>query len=179
MIIKWNINPRYTICELTQTEKDMINKLHDQEEILETACVALHYVKKNDASFERHMKSFFKQYDKLNDQNNANCTYIYALEKYPHDGDCMCFPATCIKCQAEELINFSSIKGISKYSLRHIDSALIQYNNNHLNAIKFLKEEYKDSIDTNINDTLKNKWINDAKIAAQEYEKYLIKSNLY
>lgn len=40
--------------------------------------------------------------------------YLDALTS-PHDGDCICNPATCLKCQAEEALGIKTLAGLSKH----------------------------------------------------------------
>lgn len=177
MNIIWNVNPKYTTLSLTELDKQIISLVVNQYELIEEATLTMHYVKNNDNNFIRHINYFYDLYDKSNNIP-INKNVIYSLTEGYHEGDCTCLPATCQKCYAEEMLNINTLKGISKHSLRLIDTALINENNIPQKAIIFLNEEYHKTINNNINQHLKNAWINQAKIAAKEYENYLIKSNI-
>jgi hypothetical protein len=136
MKITYKQNPLATTIELDEREKkELWNKIKikELEEILVGASM---YLREDDKWFdlqkardEIDLSYIFS--DEL-DENGKNIRskidkccdemlgyYIEALME-THSGDCTCFPCSCIKCHAEDLLEINTTKGLGKHSSRKI-----------------------------------------------------------
>jgi hypothetical protein len=73
--------------------------------------------------------------------------YVKEIEEGEHDGDCVCSPMSCLKCNAESLLSINTIKGLSKYSAAII-STVFRHDKDAIEElrVKFSKEhkEFKE-----------------------------------
>lgn len=61
-----------------------------------------------------------KSFDMYLDEQLA---YYTAALTEKHDGDCVCFPCSCLKCHAESLLGIDTIKGLGKHPATKISAA--------------------------------------------------------
>jgi hypothetical protein len=142
MIIRWAQNPLVTVVELD--DKDIqILELHTQIECLKDrlygAYVKLHDKRDIDAAIERLNLPLIEGDDRIERRvKEIASSYIEALTKESHEGDCTCVPCTCSKCLAEEYLGIDTIKGLGKHEAYKINAAFAATNGSIVAAMQHL-----------------------------------------
>jgi hypothetical protein len=191
MKIEWDINPLKSKIFLDNKEKEIFRLKIQIDKMLEVTSSAYHslggYTKKepNVENAIKELRSIL--YNKNSEEEDIRVSdaelevFIDDLQS-KHIGDCTCVAASCVKCHAEDLLGFSTIKGIGKHSLRQIDGAVEKYGNLD-DAIIYLEnynpgprpDTWSKSIDY---DKYVPGWVIDAKNAASWLTRYKEDHNL-
>lgn len=129
MRIIWTPNPLFTRVELDEHDREKlklrieISELHD---LLGEACFCL----KDGDRFDLERARRAVLYENWTGKGNPTARRVDELfEHYveelvgQHVGDCTCFPATCSKCLAEDMLGINTMKGLGKHSAIKINSA--------------------------------------------------------
>jgi hypothetical protein len=153
MKITYTPNPLSTIIELDEHEKEILRlkiKVNELEEHLGSASILLD---PKNASWALKASARYPNGRTMEDVVNGmlgkeldlNLSYIYSTDEYEgkgldervemllehylgelqssHSGDCTCFPASCSKCHAEEMLGINTIEGLSKHRAHKIERA--------------------------------------------------------
>lgn len=92
-----------------------------------------------------------------------------------HCGDCVCVPASCVKCYAEGLLGISTVEYISTSSAYRISTAFYEKDGNCSTceeAITYLKNHPPEGKDISTSDADYIRWCNDHQKAIEYLEKY-------
>ena len=112
MKIIWNQNPLRSVVELDDRDKEYMRATQRNEELLDALC----YIGKTDEDRLAHHKEITsdKFLAELDEEVERVLGYLFsALEEGEwHAGDCVCFPCSCTKCVAENVLGISTIPGI-------------------------------------------------------------------
>lgn len=130
MQINWNKNPLRTTISLTEEEKEIFALKCLIDEYEERLTVAALYLNKEKYPKQFNPERAFTEvyiYDesgnidreKINEFKNY---YLRELESGYHIGDCTCFPSSCNRCIAEEILGVDTIKGLGKHPANSIQS---------------------------------------------------------
>ena len=126
MNIIWNKNPLAAVIKLDDLEKQILRlkiKLENYEDRLFSAWfyltddkIDIEHAKRelNPDSYMDDDGNFEKQIDKLAD-------YFIGELSGVHVGDCTCYPCSCSKCHAEDLLGIHTLKGLNKHGGHKID----------------------------------------------------------
>lgn len=121
MKITWNKQPLYSSIHLTDDEKKIYKmkiKIELMQEALWTAHFHLDYKDGKYFDLNRAKEEINADYDELADKRLK--LYVDELENGGHFGDCVCIPATCFRCVAEDNLGFSTIENLGKHSAHKI-----------------------------------------------------------
>lgn len=143
MQIIYKENPLATQVILDEHEREIL-KLKIKIEQLENIIFEAHFEldKNQDEFYKKLGTSFETRLDKA--RKYLDPDYIYNKEgidqridvlfdwyikelEGQHGGDCTCFPASCPKCVAEDLVGVHTTKGLDKYAGHAIESAFRKF----------------------------------------------------
>lgn len=129
MKINWHPNPFYTKVEIDDRDRHMILLAHQNEEYTNILCrLDMEINGKYNRPALTDLEEIKKQIDKWGDICNLEVDseeiqfYVSYLDT-EHMGDCTCVPASCARCQVEEMLGINTIKGLGKHSAVKIQGA--------------------------------------------------------
>ncbi len=149
MKINYNKNPLYTTIELDEQEKKELWYKIKIAELEEHLLGAELYLSENPKWFDlnkareevnsAHLESENGQKSKLDKWCDQMLNYYTSELMASHAGDCTCFPCSCGKCHAEDLIGVHTTQGLGKHSAHKILNAFGQNNEKTIEeAIEYL-----------------------------------------
>lgn len=157
MQINYNKNPLLTTVELDESDKKELwykIKIKEMENLLSEAEFCLQegkFFKIEDA--RKYVDSTYYENDngeksKLDKRcDMLLATYLEELQN-GHSGDCVCYPCSCVKCEAEYLLGIDTIKGLGKHEANQMYSVFGKNNENTIDeAINILKN-YKPIVES-------------------------------
>lgn len=128
MKINWNQNPFLTTVELDQRDKEMLLSAYQKEEYENILCdLDLHMkgsIKKDIPVTVELVHSKISQWGEICNisvESDEILNLIKAVD-YPHCGDCICLPCSCLRCQVEEMLGIDTIKNLGKHPASKIYS---------------------------------------------------------
>lgn len=147
MNIIWNPNPFLTKVEIDDRDKQMILLAYQNEEYSEILC-GLNMELKGEYGRPAltDLEVVKKEIDKWGaicnmevDSEQIQCYISYLNTE--HMGDCTCVPASCIRCQVEDMLGINTIKGLGKHQANKVQSAFGKDGNKTIDdAIASLEE---------------------------------------
>lgn len=129
MKINWNQNPFFTTIEIDDRDKEMILKSIQAEAYEDMLCDLDLWISgdiKTDIPVTIEMVaekvSGWGKICNLTVESEQIQGYIDEL-KYPHCGDCICVPCSCMRCHVEVMLGVNTIEGLGKHSARKVEGA--------------------------------------------------------
>jgi len=122
MLIKYALNPLETVVELSSTEQQLfLYRVYIKE--LEDSLFSAHYALIEGSRFnlEEARRELDPNYclnykdDNILDRVKMLTEWYLKALQHSHAGDCTCYPISCPKCYAEELLGINTLPYFSKY----------------------------------------------------------------
>lgn len=175
MKITYTPNPLFIKIELDENEKKELwykIKVKELEELIFDAHFHLQegkYFDLEDAKKTVDPNYYIEKNEQTPSDLDKRCDMLLGLylEELAggHAGDCTCFPCSCCKCMAEELIGINTIKGLGKHGGSKILGAFGNNNDKTIDeALEHLKN-WKPNAENSQYTQYFEKWANDAKHA--------------
>jgi hypothetical protein len=129
MKINWHPNPFRTKIEIDDRDKQMLLLAIQNEQYSEILCsLKLDMNGKFNRPALTDLEVIKKEVNRWSDICNLDVDseevldYIHYLN-IEHMGDCTCVPCSCMRCNAEEMLDINTIKGLGKHQANKVQGA--------------------------------------------------------
>lgn len=149
MYINWKENPLETTVDVDDRDRQMLLLVHQNNRYLDILIgidIKLSFKYTSDKSKESVVEQVLKRLEPWCDvcDLEPDCDAVEALVsdlQHTHMGDCVCFPAGCIKCYAEEALGIDTIEGLGKHQASKIFHAFDKTTSGSIDeAIEILRQ---------------------------------------
>lgn len=147
MKIIWAENPLATVVEVDDRDIKIL-ELSARVDLLEDRLYGAYNVLKDkrdvDAALSRLNLPVSENDDRITRKvKDWTESYVTALTKEPHDGDCTMVPCSCYKCQAESHLGIDTIEGLTQRETASIKHAFYHTDGSINAAIEHLQQHNK------------------------------------